>query len=63
MKPTKDEMMKRAYAIVESHFYSDDECDYAWEALEDVDETVLIHLARDMAESIYSAMLWAQGEE
>lgn len=63
MKPTKEQMKARAYAIVESHFYSDDECDYVWEALEDVDETVLIHLVRDMAESIYRAMLWAQGDQ
>lgn len=63
MKPTKEQMFARAYGIVESYFYADDECEHVWEALEDVDETVLIHLVRDMAESIYRAMLWAQGDQ
>jgi hypothetical protein len=60
--PTNEEMKKRAWAIAESHFYSDDECDYIWEPLEDVDENVIRDLMIDVAESIYHAMLWAREE-
>jgi hypothetical protein len=57
---TNEEMKKRAWAIAESHFYSDDECDSIWEPLEDVDENVIRDLMIDVAESIYHAMLWAR---
>lgn len=57
---TNEEMKKRALAIAESHFYSDDECDSIWEPLEDVDENVIRDLMIDVAESIYHAMLWAR---
>jgi hypothetical protein len=59
---TKEQMQKRAFAIAESHFYSDDECNDVWEPLEDVDANVINELVCDLAESIYHAMLWAQGE-
>jgi hypothetical protein len=62
MKPTKEEMQKRAYAIAESQLYSDDECNDIWEPLEDVDPNVIHDLMIDVAESIYYAMVWAQGE-
>jgi hypothetical protein len=57
---TNEEMKKRAYAIAESHFYSDDECEDIWEPLEDVDANVINELVCDIAESIYHAMLWAR---
>jgi len=57
---TNEEMKKRAYAIAESHFYSDDECEDIWEPLEDVDENIIADLVCDVAESIYHAMLWAR---
>ena len=60
---TKEEMQKRAYAMAESHFYSDDECNYIWEPLEDVDENIIHDLVVDVAESIYRAMIWAQGDQ
>ena len=63
MKPNKEEMKARAWGIAESHFYSDDECEYIWEQLEDVDENVIADLVCDLAESIYRAMLWAQGDQ
>lgn len=63
MKHTKEEMQRRAYAIAESHFYSDDECESIWEPLEDVDENVVHDLMIDVAESIYRAMIWAQGDQ
>lgn len=59
---TNEEMKKRAYAIAESHFYSDDECEHIWEPLEDVDENIIADLVCDVAESIYRAMLWAREE-
>ena len=60
-KPNKEQMKARAYAIAESQFYSDDECNDVWEPLEDVDENVVHDLMIDVAESIYHAMVWAQG--
>lgn len=60
---TKDELRKRAIAIAESHFYSDDECGVIWEPLEDVDENVIRDLVLDVAESIYKAMLGSQEDK
>jgi hypothetical protein len=57
---TNEEMKKRAYAIAESQFYSDDECEHVWEPLEDLDENVVKDLMIDVAENIYHAMLWAR---
>lgn len=56
-------MKARAYAIAESQFYSDDECQFVFEPLEHVDENVVHDLMIDIAESIFHAMVWAQGEE
>jgi hypothetical protein len=63
MKPNKEQMKARAYAIAESQFYSDDECEFIWQPLEDVDENVVHDLMIDVAESIYHAMIWAQGDQ
>lgn len=63
MKPTKEQMKARAYAIAESQLYSDDECEHVWQPLEDVDENVVHDLMIDIAESIYYAMIWAQGDQ
>lgn len=62
-KPTKEQMKARAYAIAESQFYSDDECQFIWEPLEDVNANVIHDLMIDVAESIYHAMIWAQGDQ
>jgi len=58
----QSELLARAYGIAESHFYSDDECTVAWEPFEHFDDDELSAQVNDLAESIYQAMLWAQGE-
>jgi hypothetical protein len=62
-KPTKEQMKARAYAIAESQFYSDEECQFVFEPLEDLDENVVHDLMIDVAEAIYYAMVWAQGDD
>jgi hypothetical protein len=57
----QSELLARAYGIAESHFYSDDECTVAWQPFEDFDDDELSAQVNDLAESIYQAMLWAQG--
>jgi hypothetical protein len=59
----QSELLARAYGIAESHFYSDDECTVAWEPFEHWDDDELSAQVNDLAESIYQAMLWAQGKE
>jgi hypothetical protein len=62
MKPTKEEMKARAWGIAEGMFYSDDDCEYAWQPFEDWDDAELRELVSDVANSIFNAMVWAQGE-
>ena len=59
----QSELLARAYGIAESHFFSDDECQIAWQPFEDFDDDELSALVNDLAESIYQSMLWAQGKE
>lgn len=57
----QSELLARAYGIAESHFFSDDECTVAWQPFEDFNDDELSAQVNDLAESIYQAMLWAQG--
>ena len=61
-KPTKEEMKVRSWAIAESHFYSDDECEVPWQPFEDWDKDELEFQVSELAAVIFNAMLWAQGE-
>jgi len=57
---TKVEMKKIARGIAEQHFYCDDECKIAWEPFEFWDKEKLRYQVKDLAESIYNAMLRAR---
>lgn len=61
MKPNS-ELLERAYGIAESFIYCDDECDIAWQPLEDLSKDELQDLTHDLAQSILLAMEWAQNE-
>lgn len=58
---TKDEMMKYARGLAESHFYSDD--DTAWEPFEHWDEDSLEEEIDTLAGTVYRAMVWVQEGE
>lgn len=62
-KPTKEQMQARAWSIAEGMFYSDDECDFAWEPFEDWSDEELRDLVGDVANSIFNAMIWAHGDQ
>ena len=62
-KPNKEQMKARAWAIAEQHFYCDDECEIAWEPFEHWDYEDLQEEVADMANRIFNAMIWAQGDE
>jgi hypothetical protein len=57
---TKDELRTRARAIAESYFYSDDDCEIAWEPFEDYPDGWLQENAGELEYLIYQAMKWAQ---
>ena len=57
---TNDELKKRARAIAESHFYSDDECDIPWEPFEHWPDEDIKEQVEDMAQNIFIALLWAR---
>lgn len=57
---TNDELKKRAQGIAESHFYSDDDCDYPWEPFEDWPDEDIKEQVEDMAKTIFIALLWAR---
>lgn len=59
---TNSELLERAYAIAESHIYSDDECEIAWQPFEHFSDDELKDLTHDLAQSILLAMEWAQNE-
>jgi hypothetical protein len=61
-KPTKEQMNARAWGIAEAHFYSDDECEVPWQPFEDYDSEELLEQVKQLAETIITAMIWAQGE-
>lgn len=60
---SNSELLERAYGIAESFIYCDDECDIAWEPLEDLSENELKDLTHDLAQSILLAMQWSQENE
>ena len=57
---TKTEMKKIARGIAEQHFYCDDECKIVWEPFEFWEKEKLRYQVKDLAESIYNAMLRAK---
>jgi hypothetical protein len=58
----KTEMVKKANEIAKGFFYSDSDCDTAWQPFEDFSESELKTEVRSLTESIYNAMLWVQNE-
>jgi hypothetical protein len=59
---TNSQLLERAYAIAESQFYSDDECEYPWEPFEDYDKEEIERQVHELAQTILQAMEWAQNE-
>lgn len=60
---TNSQLLERAYAIAESHFYSDDECEIAWEPFEDWEQDELQDQVHELAQTILLAMQWSQENE
>jgi len=60
---TNSQLLERAYAIAESHFYSDDECACAWEPFENWDQDELQQQVHELAQTILLAMQWSQENE
>lgn len=60
---TNSQLLERAYGIAEAHFYSDDECEIPWEPFEDYDKEEIQEQLHDLAQTILSAMEWAQNDE
>lgn len=57
---TKEQMKRRAIAIAEGFFYSDDDCETAWQPFEDYSRSELKQEAKNLSEVIYKAMQWSQ---
>ena len=49
---TKKQLQEMALGIVQSHFFSDEDCEFVWEPLENVDENVIDDRVLDLANSI-----------
>lgn len=62
-KPTNEALKARAYAMAEAFFYSDDECEIAWEPFEHLDDQEIQSELNNMANHIYIALVWAQGDD
>lgn len=60
---SNSELLERAYAIAESHIYSDDDCEIAWQPFEHFSDDELKDLTHDLAQSILLAMQWSQENE
>lgn len=60
---SNSQLLERAYGIAESFIYCDDECEIAWEPLEDLSKDELQDLTHDLAQSILLAMQWSQENE
>ena len=60
---TNSELLERAYAIAESHIYSDDDCEIAWQPFEHFSDEELQDMTHDLAQSILLAMQWSQENE
>ena len=58
----KTELLRKASQIAKGFFYSDSDCDIAWQPFEDFSERELKNEVRILTESIYKAMLWAQND-
>ena len=60
MAKSKEQMKRRAIAIAEGFFYSDDECTIAWQPFEGYSRAELKQEAKNLSEVIYKAMQWSQ---
>ncbi len=60
---TKEQLKARAWGIAEAHFYSDDDCEYAWQPFETWDKEDIDEQIDDLANTIFNAMVWAQENE
>ena len=60
---SNSQLLERAYAIAESHIYSDDDCEIAWHPFEHFSDDELKDLTHDLAQSILLAMQWSQENE
>ena len=60
---TNSQLLERAYAIAESHIYSDDDCEIAWQPFEHFSDDELKDMTHDLAQSILLAMEWSQDNE
>jgi hypothetical protein len=57
---SNEQLKRRSIAIAEGFFYSDDECEIAWQPFEDYSRHELKREAKDLAALIYKSMIWAQ---
>lgn len=57
---SNSQLLERAYAIAESHFYCDDECKIAWEPFEYWEQDELQEQVHELAQSILLAMEWSR---
>ena len=63
MAKSNSELLERAYAIAESHIYSDDDCEIAWQPFEDFSDDELKAMTHELAQTILLAMQWSQENE
>ena len=60
---TNSELLERAYAIAEMHFYSDDELEIPWEPYEHFSDEEVKEQVHALAQVILQAMIWSQENE
>jgi hypothetical protein len=61
-KPTKEKMKEWAWGIAQDFFYSDDECEVPWEPFEHFNDDELLEQVKQLAETIFNAMVRARGD-
>ena len=59
---TTEQLKDHARARAESHFYCDEDCEIAWQPFEHWPDEDVTEACNSLADSIYSAMLWAQSK-
>lgn len=61
-KLTKEQMQEWAWGIAQDFFFSDDECEIAWEPFEHFSEDELDEQVKQLADTIFNAMVRARGD-